>query len=80
MVFGAITVVPRAIFDFGKSNLVGNRRGPPSGDLVFASTGASARRLFGDAVFIVFYLIWVRKTPNGYYIFSIGKVVAPRVV
>lgn len=50
---GSVRVMPKAIvFGRVRSSLEGNRRGVPSGDLVFASTGASARRLLGDVVFI----------------------------
>lgn len=64
---GSAGLVPKAIFGLGRSSLEGNRRGVPSGDLVFASTGASARRLLGDAVFIVLRL-------RSIYIYMVSSV------
>lgn len=56
MALDSAGLVPEAIFDLGRSSFEENRRGVPSGDLVFTSTGASARRLLGDVVFIFFQL------------------------
>ncbi len=79
MVCSSTGLVPGAIFALGRSNLEGDRRGAPSGDLVFASSGASARRLLGDTVFIVFYSSWIQTALDVNPISSLGKVPPNRV-
>jgi hypothetical protein len=58
---GSSRLVPIANFVFCISSLEGDRREAPSGDLVFASSGASARLLVGDVVFIIFDVIVVQR-------------------
>lgn len=72
---GSAGLVPKAIFGLGRSSLEGNRRGVPSGDLVFASTGASARRLLGDVVFIVLRLrsIYICMVPSVDYLSGVDR-------
>lgn len=66
VVLASIGLVPKAIVDFGRSSLEGDRRGAPSGDLVFASTGASARRLLGEVVSMV------PRSGPGSMVFKVG--------
>jgi len=53
MASGSMGLVPRDSFAFDTFILEGDERETATGDLVLASSGANARRLLGEAEFIM---------------------------